>query len=247
MQVLGIDVGGSGIKGAIVDLKRGRLVTNRIRYVTPQPATPRSVSCTIAKISSELQWTGLMGVGFPAAIKNNIALTATNISNSWVGVNAGAVISKITGCKVTMLNDADAASIAECRFGKRKINKGLVIFITVGTGLGTALLIDGVLVPNTELGSLYLKRFGIAEDYAADSARTRNHLGWKEWGKRFNRYLEELDALLRPDKFVIGGGVSNHPELFVDCLSLKTPVQMATLKNEAGIIGAALATQIGNR
>jgi polyphosphate glucokinase len=241
MEVLGIDVGGSGIKGAIVNLKSGKLATDRIRYPTPQPATPSSVSRTIAKITSELDWNGPIGVGFPAVIKKNLALNAANISDSWIGIDAVKVISKATGCKVTVLNDADAAGLAECAYGKRKINQGLVVFVTVGTGLGTALLYDGVLIPNIELGNVYLKKLGYGEQYAANSARERNHLSWKKWAKRFNRYLEELDNLLYPDEFVIGGGVSNTPELFVKYLKLKTPVSMATLKNEAGIVGAALA------
>jgi polyphosphate glucokinase len=241
MKGLGIDVGGSGIKGAIVDLKTGRLLTERYRITTPQPATPGAVAKTIALITTKFHWKKRIGVGFPAAVKKNIILTASNIDDSWIGTDGAKVIGDAAGNKVTLINDADAAAIAECRYGSLKIDKGVVIFVTVGTGLGTAILNDGVLLPNTELGHVHLKKHGIGERYASDAARSRNHQSWKDWGKRLNRYLEELDFLLRPDMFVIGGGVSNTPELFIDCLILKTPVHMASLKNEAGIVGAALA------
>ncbi|MCZ6671342.1 MAG: ROK family protein [Verrucomicrobia bacterium] len=241
MKVLGIDVGGSGIKGAVVNIKTGKLVTDRIRYETPQPATPKAIANTIAKISGEFTWNGSIGVGFPAVIKKNKALTATNISNSWVGTDAVKVISRATGRPTIVLNDADAAALAELKYGRRNLNSGMVIFITVGTGLGTALLIDGHLVPNTELGHLYLKKMGYSECYCSNEARKRNHLTWKTWAGRFNTYLEYLDYLFHPDQFVIGGGISKTPEQFVPYLKLKTPVRMASLKNEAGIIGAAWA------
>lgn len=243
MKVLGIDVGGSGIKGAIVDLNRGQLVTDRIRYVTPKYARPKAVALKIAKIASKLEWTGKIGVGFPAAIKNNVALSASNIAQSWMGKDAGELISHATGSKVTLLNDADAAAIAEFEYGGQKMNQGLVIFITIGTGLGTAFINKGVLVPNLELGHLYLKNKGDGEWYASNAARERNNLSWKVWARRFNHYLDAMESLFQPDQFVIGGGISKRPELFMEYISIKTPIRMATLKNEAGIIGAALAAR----
>jgi polyphosphate glucokinase len=243
MKALGIDVGGSGIKGTIVDLNRGELVTDRIRYVTPKHARPRAVALKIAKIASKLEWRGEIGVGFPAAIKNNVALSASNIAQSWIGTDAGEVISKATGSKVTLLNDADAAAIAEFEYGGQKDTQGLVIFITIGTGLGTAFINNGVLVPNLELGHLYLKNKGDAEWYASNAARKRNNHSWKVWARRFNHYLDAMESLFQPDQFVIGGGVSKRPELFMEYISVNTPIRMAALKNEAGIIGAARAAR----
>ncbi|MCB1121886.1 MAG: ROK family protein [Verrucomicrobiae bacterium] len=244
MEVLGIDVGGSGIKGAIVDLEKGALKTERIRYETPQPPTPKSVSETIAQICRDHGWKGPMGVGFPAVVKNGITLTASNVDNAWIGAKAEKIISKATGNPVTMLNDADAAALAEFHYGNWKLDRGLVIVITVGTGLGTALIYNGTLIPNTELGHLQLKKVGEAEKYAADSARQRHHMSWKAWARRFNKYLEEMDFLFRPDEFIIGGGASKVGELFAKYLTVKTPVRMASLQNEAGIIGAALAAHL---
>lgn len=243
MKALGIDVGGSGIKGAIVDLKTGKLLTERIRYVTPQPARPRAVALKIAKITDKLAWKGNLGVGFPAVIKSNVALSASNIANSWIGTDAGKVIGDATGCKVTLLNDADAAAIAEYEYGLGKMSDGLVIFITIGTGLGTAFINRGRLVPNLELGHLYMKNRGDSEWYASNAARKRNNLSWRVWGRRFNAYLAELEKLFQPDQFILGGGISKTPELFVEYLDVSTPVCMATLKNEAGIIGAAMASR----
>lgn len=243
MKVLGIDVGGSGIKGAIVDLNRGQLVTERIRYVTPKFARPKAVALKIAKIATKLEWTGKIGIGFPAVIKNNVALSASNIAKSWIGKDAGKVIGKATGSKVTLLNDADAAAIAEYEFGGHKTTKGLVIFITIGTGLGTAFINQGMLVPNLELGHLYLKNKGDAEWYASNAARKRNNHSWKVWAKRFNHYLATMEFLFQPDQFVIGGGISKRPELFMEYINVNTPIRMATLKNEAGIIGAAMAAR----
>ena len=242
MKVLGIDVGGSGIKGAIVDLKTGSLVTDRVRYVTPQPARPRPMALKIAKIADKLEWKGRIGVGFPAVIKNNVALSASNIANSWIGTDAGKLISEVTGAKkVTVLNDADAAALAEYEYGHRKMKKGLVIFITIGTGLGTAFINNGVLVPNLELGHMYLKKHGDAELYASNATRKRKNLSWSVWGRRFNHVLEEMEALFQPDQFILGGGISKTPEFFAQYLTVDTPIRMATLMNEAGIIGAALA------
>ena len=244
MKVLGIDVGGSGIKGAIVDLKTGRLLTDRIRYVTPPGGRPRPMALKVGMIAKKLEWKGRIGVGFPSVIKNNVALSASNIAKSWIGTDVGKLISEVTGSKnVTVLNDADAAAIAEYEYGQQKMEKGLVIFITIGTGLGTAFINNGELVPNLELGHLYLKKRGDAEWYASNAARKRNNHSWSVWAKRFNHVLGEMEALFQPDQFILGGGISKRPELFAHHLTVDTPIRMASLKNEAGIIGAALAAR----
>jgi len=240
MHVLGIDIGGSGIKGAIVDTETGEMLSERLRLATPQPATPKAMATTVGKLSSEFDWKGPIGVCFPAIIHNNVALTASNIDDAWIGTNVAKVFEKTTGCKVKVVNDADAAGIAEIRFGGGRGAKGTLFLITVGTGLGTALIRNGELVPNTELGHLELPKIGNAEKYCADSARKRKDLSWPVWAKRFNVYLKHLEFLFSPDCFVIGGGVSKKPEKFMDKLTVDTPVKMAELKNQAGIIGAAL-------
>ena len=241
MRVLGIDVGGSGIKGAVVDTQTGKMITDRIRYVTPQPATPKAVATVIDWIRCDFNWKGRIGVGFPAVIKNGKAYTATNVSNSWIGTDVVKVIRKATGQAALIINDADAAALAELNYGRRNLSKGTVLFLTIGTGIGTAILIDGKLLPNTELGHINLKKVGNGERYASDAARQRCRLSWKAWASRFNRYLAEIDLLISPDLIVIGGGVSKETSRFKDQLKLKTPIRFASLQNEAGIIGAAWA------
>ncbi len=243
MRVLGIDIGGSGIKGAIVNIKTGKFESKRIRFNTPVGATPKAVSHVVAELTKELKWKGRIGVGFPAVVKKQKTLTASNVSNSWIGLDASKLLSKATGSTVTVLNDADAAALAECEFGRSRLDKGLIVFITIGTGLGTALLYNGRLIPNTELGHLKLGKVGSAEVYAADSVRKLKELTWRAWAVRFNKYLAEMEFLMHPDMFVIGGGVSKQPELFMPYLKVKAPIHMAKLKNQAGIIGAALATR----
>lgn len=243
MRVLGIDIGGSGIKGAIVNIKTGKFESKRLRFSTPVGATPKAISNVVAELKNELKWRGRIGVGFPAVVKNQKTLTASNVSNSWIGLDISKLLSKATGSTVTVLNDADAAALAECKFGRRNLDKGLVIFITIGTGLGTALLYNGKLIPNTELGHLQLATVGAAEAYAADSVRKRKELTWRVWALRFNKYLAEMEFLLHPDMFVLGGGISKQPEQFMPHLKVQAPIRMAKLKNHAGIIGAALATR----
>ncbi len=243
MGVLGIDIGGSGIKGAIVNLKTGKFDSKRIRFNTPEGGAPKDVARVVAELSRQLKWKGKIGIGFPAVVKKQHTMTASNVSNSWIGLDASKLFSKATGSSVTVLNDADAAALAECKFGRRRLDKGLVVFVTIGTGLGTAILHQGDLIPNMELGHLQLKKVGTAEDYAADSVRKKKGLTWRIWALRFNKYLAEMEFLMHPDVFVIGGGVSKTPERFMPYMNLRTPVYMAKLKNHAGIIGAALATQ----
>lgn len=242
MQVLGIDIGGSGIKGAIVDTKTGELLTERFRIPTPQPATPSAVTDTVADIVSEFQWQGIIGCGFPAAVRHGIVKTASNIDKSWIGLNASEQITRVTGCPTQLVNDVDAAGMAEMKFGAGKERKGVTMMVAAGTGIGTALFIDKRLVPNTELGFVHIHGMP-GEHYAANSVRENEALSWEEWGTRFNDYLKRLESLFWPDLFIIGGGVSKYFELFQQYFTLDTEVVPAGFLNHAGIIGAALAAK----
>ncbi|WP_340114074.1 polyphosphate--glucose phosphotransferase [Maribellus mangrovi] len=239
MEVLGIDFGGSGIKGAIVDIKTGELVTERHRIETPQPATPEAVSEIMAELIQHFDWKGKVGIGVPAVVKNGVVLTAANIDKSWIGQTINKQLSEKTGCEVECINDADAAGIAEIHFGAGAKVKGMVFLLTVGTGIGTVIFIDKHLVPNLELGHLEFKKKSI-ELYAADSVRKRKDLSWKEWGKRFNKALAYYEKMFNPNLFIVGGGVSKKMEKFQDQIDLDTPVVPAEMENNAGIIGAAL-------
>jgi polyphosphate glucokinase len=243
MQVLGIDVGGSGIKGAPIDLKSGELLKKRFRLPTPNPAKPKTVTQTIKKIIDHFNWHSAVGIGFPAAIKQGIVSTAANIDNSWIGVNIAKLIHKETGCKTYVINDADAAGLAEMEYGGGKNHQEFVIVITVGTGLGTALFNKRVLLPNTELGHITMYNKD-AELYASDAVRKKEDLSWKKWAKRFNEYLAELEKLLWPDLLIIGGGASKKEEKFFPYLSTKAKIIPAQLLNDAGIIGAAFSTTL---
>jgi len=205
-ECLGVDIGGSGIKGAIVDINTGELQSERLRIPTPSPSTPKAVAKTFAELVDQLQWKGKIGCGFPAVVKNGIVYTASNIDKKWIDTDAAKLLSKETGSKVYVNNDADVAGLAEMRFGAGKGKKGNVLMITIGSGLGSALFIDGQLVPNTELGHIYLKdQKNIAEKYAADSVRKQKDLSWKEWGKRFDEYLLHIDKILRPSCAIMPG------------------------------------------
>ena len=239
MEVLGIDFGGSGIKGAIVDTKTGELVTERHRIETPQPATPEAVAEVMAQLADHFNWKGKVGVGVPAVVKNGVMLTAANIDKSWIGQEVNKQLSDKTGCEVECVNDADAAGIAEIHFGAGAKEKGMVFLLTVGTGIGTVIFIDKHLVPNLELGHLEFNGKTI-ERYSADSVRKRKNLSWEEWGKRLNKVLDYYDKMFNPNLFIIGGGVSKKMDKFEDCIKLDTPVVPAEMQNNAGIIGAAL-------
>ena len=240
MNVLGIDVGGSGIKGAPVDTEKAELTAERLRLPTPQPATPQAVAETIAELVRHFSWRGPVGIGFPAAIRNGIVCTAANIDTEWIGTDGTGLLGKATGGPVTLLNDADAAGLAEMRLGAGRGRAGTVFVITVGTGLGTALFRDGRLVPNTELGHIVLHGRN-AESYASDAARKRDDLSWQKWARRFEDYLLRLEELFWPDLFIIGGGASKKHEKFFPHLKVDTAIVPAALRNEAGIIGAALS------
>jgi polyphosphate glucokinase len=239
-QVLGVDVGGSGIKGAIVDVEKGKLITERHRIPTPSPSTPAAVAKTVIKLTEHFEWQGNMGCGFPAPITHGVARTAANIDDAWIGTNVEDLFTEKTKCPTLVLNDADAAGTAEFSFGAGRGKMGVVFVITVGTGFGTAVFSDGVLVPNTELGHLQLNGQD-AELWASDAARKRDDLSWKKWAARFNAYLQELEKLFWPDLFIIGGGASKKTHKFLEHLDIRTELIPAALRNEAGIIGAAVA------
>ncbi|MCE2570584.1 polyphosphate--glucose phosphotransferase [Motilimonas eburnea] len=242
MQILGVDIGGSGIKGAIVETTTGELVTERHRIPTPQPATPESVADTLKQLVDHFDWQGPVGCGFPATVVHGVAKTASNIDKSWINTNAAALFSERTHCPCFVVNDADAAGMAEFTFGAGQGKTGVVVLITIGTGLGTAVFTNGQLLPNTELGHIMLEGM-VAEHYTADSVRKREELGWNKWGKRFNKYLQRLEFLLSPDCFILGGGASKKLEKFAHQLETDAEVIPAQSLNQAGIIGAALFAQ----
>jgi polyphosphate glucokinase len=241
MEIFGIDIGGTGIKGSPVDLVNGRLAGERFRLETPEGAKPAAMSKTVADVVAHFNWQGPVGVGFPAAVRQGVAMTAANISKKWIGTNAEELFSQSTGgCPVKVINDADAAGIAEMQFGAGRGEKGVVLIVTIGTGLGTAVFTDGHLLPNAELGHIEIKGQD-AEMAASDAARKRNEMSWEEWAVEFNLYLSTLEKLLWPDLIILGGGVIKKRDRFLPALKLRTRVVPAVLENDAGIVGAALA------
>lgn len=240
MHILGVDVGGSGIKGAIVDTANGLLVSERIRIETPQPATPEAVGLTVKELAQRHEWKGPIGIGFPAAIQHGIARTASNIDKAFIGLSVSELFSEQTGCPVFVANDADVAGIAEMHFGAGKDHRGVVLIVTIGTGLGTALFTNGQLLPNTELGHIYLDNGIEAERFASEATKEAEALKWKQWGTRFNHYLASMEALLWPDLIIIGGGASAKLDKFAPQITVKAPVVPAKFLNQAGIVGAAL-------
>ena len=247
MEILGLDVGGSGIKGAIVDTEQGELVTDRFRIDTPKPATPKSVAETVEEIVNHFKWKDFVGCSFPAVIINGKTMTAGNISDKWIGTQADELFSKhCDGLKFYLGNDADLAGVAEMEFGAAKGLKGKVMMITVGTGLGTGLFYNGQLIPNMELGHILYKDGEPVERYAADSARKREDLSMKEWAKRFDYYLHHLVRVMAPDHFILGGGISKKYNKFKDYLTVDIPIKVAESRNHAGIIGAALYAGVMN-
>lgn len=240
MDILGIDIGGSGIKGAVVDVESGELKTERQRIPTPNPSTPQAVAEVVAQFVDSFNWTGLMGCTFPAVIRNGIVYTAANVDETWVGTDATALFERVTGCPASIINDADAAGIAEMVFGAGQDQSGVVLMLTLGTGIGSALFVDGHLAPNTELGHIEIDGKD-AEIRAADRARKREDLSWKQWGKRLNRYLQTMEFLFSPDLFIIGGGVSKKSQKFFKHVDVRAQLVPAQMHNHAGIIGGAMA------
>jgi polyphosphate glucokinase len=240
MAVLGIDIGGSGIKGAPVDVTTGEFTAERLRLPTPEKAQPEDVASLVNEIVKHFKWKGAIGLGFPAVVLNGVTMTAANVSKKWINCNAATLFNEATGCPSYVVNDADAAGIAEMKFGAGKdYNRGIAIMITLGTGIGTAIFTDGVLVPNTELGHIILDGKD-AEKRASDAARQNKNLTWEEWGNRLNQYFQYMEALFWPEVFIIGGGVSKDWEKFFPYLTLRAKTLPAKLLNQAGIVGAAL-------
>jgi polyphosphate glucokinase len=240
MNVFGIDVGGSGIKGAPVDTETGELVSERVRTKTPKPATPEAIVGTAVEVVRRSGWEGPVGCGFPAVVKDGVVRTAANIDDANVGFDLQGRLERELDAPVHVLNDGDAAGLAEMRWGAGRGAEGVVLMLTLGTGIGTSLFVEGRLVPNTELGHIEI-RGQDAEHRAADRARKRDDLSWKEYAKRLDEYLHKIEDLLWPDLIVIGGGISKKSEKFFPHLTARTRVVPAQKLNEAGIVGAALA------
>ncbi len=242
MAVLGIDIGGSGIKGNLVDPFTGNLESDRYKIATPQPSTPDAVADVIVEMIEHFDYRGPVGCTFPAIVRRGVALSAANVDDSWIGTNAEEVFERhAVGNDFTMLNDADAAGIAEVEFGAAEGRAGVVIMVTFGTGIGSGLFIDGTLVPNTELGHLELDGHAPVEDWAAASVKKEEGLTWEEWAERAGVYLRHLDRLFSPDLFVFGGGVSRRWKRIRSHLGADVEVVPAQFENEAGIVGAAMA------
>jgi polyphosphate glucokinase len=240
MTTLGIDVGGSGVKGALVDLAAGDLAGERYRLETPRPADVTNIVQTVAAVAAEVGPADHVGITFPGVIVDGVVRTAANLHRSWVGAAGQALFAEAIGGPVTLLNDADAAGLAEVRYGVGRGQRGVILMLTFGTGIGSALFVNGVLVPNTELGHLELDGHD-AEDRASDRAREADELDWAKWAKRVERYLTHVEALLWPDLIIIGGGVSKKADRWLPFVDVRTRVVPAELQNHAGIIGAAAA------
>ena len=241
MEVLGIDIGGSGVKGAIVETKSGKLLSEKIRFSTPIPSTPKKVFSGIkSNLIDKFKWKGKVGCGFPGVINKNKVYSAANMSKKWVGINIKKKFSKKFNLNCTAFNDADLAGIAEISLNKKIDKSGTIILITVGTGLGTSIFIDGKLVPNIEFG--HLKMYGdCAEKYASNLSRKKLNLSWEQWSDRFNEYLNYVELLISPNTIIFGGGISKYFEEFESRLKTKCKIIPAENKNNAGIIGAAFS------
>jgi polyphosphate glucokinase len=235
----GVDIGGTGIKGAPVDLSTGQLTAERVRLATPRPATPEAVGKVVAEVVNSFGWTGPIGVTFPAVIKNGVALTAANVDKSWIGTNIEQTLAASIGNKVVAVNDADAAGVAEMVYGAGRGQHGVVLMTTFGTGIGTAVFLHGQLLPNTEFGHIEIDGRDAEKD-ASEIVREKKHLSWPKWAKRVDRYLRRLEALFAPDIIIIGGGASRKADKFIPLLKLRATVVPATLQNDAGIVGAAV-------
>jgi polyphosphate glucokinase len=242
MDMLGIDIGGSGIKGALVNIESGKLVSERFRLLTPQPSKPKPVCKVIGEIVKHFDWQGPIGCTFPAIVHHGVIFSAANVDRSWINKNAQNLIQEACGRPTILINDADAAGMAELKFGAGRGHEGLVILITLGTGIGSALLYHGELVPNAELGHLEI-RGKDAEERASDRVRQERKLSWKKYAGRLEEYLKRVEFLFSPDLFIIGGGVSKNHELFLPRVHTRTPIVPAELLNDAGIVGAALAAE----
>jgi polyphosphate glucokinase len=241
-ELVGVDVGGSGVKAAVVDLNTGQ-ATGRIRVPTPQPPTPDAIAAAVADLVKQLPGSGAIGCTMPAVVESGIVRTATNIDKSWIGVNAATVVSRAADRPCVVLNDADAAGIAEARFGAARAHRGLVLMVTIGTGVGTALINDGVLIANSELGHIFVEDH-LVDTWVSDATRDAETLSWKKWTQRLDSYLVQLHEIIWPELIVIGGGIVKHADKFLDRVDPGCEVRIAELGNLAGIIGAALAAAV---
>ncbi|MBA4866367.1 ROK family protein [Streptomyces sp. PSKA54] len=242
MQIFGVDIGGSGIKGAPVDLDRGDLADDRFKVLTPHPATPDGVADCVKEVVDHFEWSGPVGITFPGVVTGGSTVrTAANVDKSWIDVDARALLSeRLGGLPVTVLNDADAAGVAEMHFGAGRDRKGTVIVLTFGTGIGSAVFLDGALVPNTELGHLELHGHD-AEKHASTKVKDDEGLTWEQWARRVQKYLAHVEMLFSPELFIIGGGVSRKAQKFLPLIKgIKAEMVPAELQNSAGIVGAAM-------
>ncbi|MEU2246435.1 polyphosphate--glucose phosphotransferase [Streptomyces sp. NPDC019224] len=241
MEIFGVDIGGSGIKGAPVDLDRGDLAQERRKVLTPHPATPGDVAGCVAEVVGHFDWKGPVGITFPGVVTGGLTRTAANVDKGWIDLDAGTLLGDRLGLPVTVLNDADAAGIAEMTFGAGRGRKGTVVVLTFGTGIGSALFIDGRLVPNTELGHLELNGHD-AEKHASTKAKEDEDLGWHHWARRVQKYLVHVEMLFSPELFIIGGGISRKADKFLPLIErVRAEMVPAELQNNAGIVGAAMA------
>lgn len=250
---IGIDIGGTGIKGGIVNLTTGKLIGDRVRIDTPQPATPAAVAEVVSQIVAELSALddapapdSPVGVTFPAIIHHGVARSAANVDKSWIGTDVDSLLTARLGRPVHVMNDADAAGLAEVRYGAGKGVDGTVLVITLGTGIGSALIHNGVLIPNIELGHLEIDS-AVAESKASASARERDDLSWDEYAERLQRFFSHVEFLMSPNLFVIGGGISKRADDYLPKLSINTPIVTASSKNNAGIVGSALQSLISEQ
>ncbi|MEO9894485.1 polyphosphate--glucose phosphotransferase [Aurantibacter sp.] len=241
MVVLGIDIGGSGMKGALVNSITGEMLTKRHRIPTPEGRKPKDMAKVVAQLVEHFDHKGPIGIGFPTKIKHGICKSPGNLHKKWTGVNVKELFSEATGLPVVVVNDADAAGYATMNYGIGKDKKGLVVMITIGTGLGSGAFFDGELIPNFELGQIPYKKFKKIELWAADSAKSREELSYKQWGKRFNKFLTLVELIVAPDLIILGGGASKDFNQYKNCIKIETPVVPAELRNSAGIVGAAAA------
>ncbi|MDR3035846.1 MAG: ROK family protein [Kitasatospora sp.] len=240
MQALGIDIGGSGVKAAPVDVATGKLLAERMKVETPQPSTPQAVAGVVAELTRSFSWSGPVGITFPGVVVDGITRTAANVDHAWIGLDAQTLLAQSIGLRVNMLNDADAAGTAEMEFGAGEGVTGTVLMLTFGTGIGSALFVDRMLVPNTEFGHVQLHGTD-AEKRASDQARERHGLSWQKWAARVDEYLQHMEVLLAPQLIIIGGGVSRKSERFVPLLtSVRAGIVHAAMHNDAGIVGAAM-------
>ena len=241
MQALGIDIGGTGIKGAPVDLATGKLLAERKKIATPRPSTPDAVKEVVREVAESFGWTGPVGATFPGVVTSGTIRTAANVDKSWIGTDAASLFGKAMGTDVVVLNDADAAGIAEMTFGAGVGVKGPVLMLTFGTGVGSALFTEGVLVPNTEFGHIEI-RGKDAEKRASEHAKVEHDWGWKDWTQRVSEYLQHIEALLSPGLIIVGGGISKEGDKWIPMLTgVQAKIVAATLHNDAGIVGGAMA------